>query len=60
MSNTYQKTMLAFHGDYSALKGMGFTFQKLYAGNYMQWELETQQHLSSVRLNNSATNATKA
>lgn len=27
-----------FTGDYSKLKGMGFTFQKLYASNYMQWE----------------------
>jgi len=27
-----------FTGDYSKLKSMGFTFQKLYAGNYMQWE----------------------
>jgi hypothetical protein len=27
-----------FLGDYSKLKSMGFTFQKLYAGNYMQWE----------------------
>lgn len=26
-----------FTGDYSKLKSMGFTFQKLYAGNYMQW-----------------------
>ncbi|RLA50696.1 MAG: hypothetical protein DRQ98_12510 [Gammaproteobacteria bacterium] len=27
-----------FLGDYSKLKGMGFTFQKLFASNYMQWE----------------------
>ena len=27
-----------FTGDYSKLKGMGFTFQKLFANNYMQWE----------------------
>jgi len=27
-----------FTGDYSKLKSMGFTFQKLYASNYMQWE----------------------
>jgi hypothetical protein len=26
-----------FLGDYSKLKSMGFTFQKLFAGNYMQW-----------------------
>lgn len=26
-----------FLGDYSKLKSMGFTFQKLYANNYMQW-----------------------
>tara|TARA_Y100001001_G_scaffold152479_1_gene165148 strand:- start:293 stop:829 length:537 start_codon:yes stop_codon:yes gene_type:complete len=50
MGNTNQTKMLAFHGDYSALKGMGFTFQKLYADNYMQWELETRKHLSSVRI----------
>lgn len=27
-----------FTGDYSKLKSMGFTFQKLFANNYMQWE----------------------
>lgn len=27
-----------FTGDYSKLKKMGFTFQRLYASNYMQWE----------------------
>ena len=27
-----------FTGVYSELKNMGFTFQKLYASNYMQWE----------------------
>lgn len=26
-----------FTGDYSMLKSMGFTFQRLFAGNYMQW-----------------------
>lgn len=26
-----------FTGDYSMLKSMGFTFQKLFASNYMQW-----------------------
>ena len=26
-----------FTGDYSMLKSMGFTFQKLFANNYMQW-----------------------
>jgi len=26
-----------FTGEYSKLKGMGYVFQKLYAGNYMQW-----------------------
>ena len=28
---------IKFTGDYSKLKYMGYTFQKLYAGNYMQW-----------------------
>lgn len=28
---------IGFTGDYSQLKKMGFEFQKLYAGNYMQW-----------------------
>ena len=28
---------IGFTGDYSQLKNMGFVFQKLYAGNYMQW-----------------------
>jgi hypothetical protein len=28
---------ITFNGDYSALKGMGYTFQKLFADNYMQW-----------------------
>ncbi len=27
-----------FTGDYAKLKEMGYTFQKLYANNYMQWE----------------------
>ena len=26
-----------FTGDYSKLKSMGYTFQRLYAANYMQW-----------------------
>jgi hypothetical protein len=29
---------IKFIGDYSKLKSQGYTFQKLYAGNYMQWE----------------------
>ena len=29
---------IKFTGDYSKLNSMGFTFQKLYAANYMQWE----------------------
>lgn len=49
-NTTPSRQYLAFHGDYSALKGMGFKFQKLYANNYMQWELETQKHLSSIRI----------
>lgn len=28
---------IKFTGDYSKLKTMGFTFQRLYASNYMQW-----------------------
>ena len=28
---------LKFTGDYTALKGMGYKFQKLYANNYMSW-----------------------
>ncbi len=28
---------LKFTGDYAALKHMGYTFQKLYASNYMSW-----------------------
>ncbi len=28
---------LKFTGDYSKLKSMGYTFQKLYANNYMSW-----------------------
>ena len=31
---------IAFTGDYSQLKNMGFVFQKLYASNYMQWHHE--------------------
>lgn len=34
LSNKYIK----FKGDYSQLKNLGFSFQKLYANNYMQWE----------------------
>ena len=33
MSNGYLK----FTGDYTKLKSMGYTFQKLYANNYMSW-----------------------
>jgi hypothetical protein len=29
---------IKFVGDYSSLKNKGYTFQKLFAGNYMQWE----------------------
>lgn len=32
-----ERGYVKFTGDYSKLKGMGFTFQKLFAGNYMQW-----------------------
>jgi len=28
---------IKFTGDYSKLKSMGYAFQRLYAGNYMQW-----------------------
>ena len=28
---------IKFTGEYSKLKSMGFTSQRLYAGNYMQW-----------------------
>ncbi len=28
---------LKFTGSYNQLKGLGYDFQKLYAGNYMQW-----------------------
>jgi len=28
-----------FTGDYAKLKGMGYKFQKLFASNYMQWNL---------------------
>lgn len=38
MTNREERGYVKFTGDYSKLKGMGFTFQKLYAGNYMQWE----------------------
>jgi len=31
---------IGFTGDYAQLKSMGFEFQKLYAGNYMQWHHE--------------------
>ena len=31
---------IQFTGDYKALKPMGFTFQKLYAHNYMQWSYD--------------------
>jgi hypothetical protein len=41
---------IKFTGDYSKLLSMGFKFQKLYANNYMQWEKETQEYLSSVRV----------
>jgi hypothetical protein len=37
MTNREEYGYVKFTGDYSKLKGMGFTFQKLYAGNYMQW-----------------------
>lgn len=30
-------TFIKFTGDYSKLKSMGYSFQKLYAANYMQW-----------------------
>jgi len=29
--------IIKFTGDYSKLKPMGYEFQKLFAGNYMQW-----------------------
>jgi len=38
MTNREEYGYVKFTGDYSKLKGMGFTFQKLFAGNYMQWE----------------------
>lgn len=38
MTNREEYGYVKFTGEYSKLKGMGFTFQKLFAGNYMQWE----------------------
>ncbi len=38
MTNRDEYGYVKFTGDYSKLKSMGFTFQKLFAGNYMQWE----------------------
>jgi len=38
MDNKSERGYVKFTGDYSKLKSMGFTFQKLFAGNYMQWE----------------------
>ena len=38
MTSKAEYGYVKFLGDYSKLKGMGFTFQKLYASNYMQWE----------------------
>ena len=38
MTNKDERGYVKFTGDYSKLKSMGFTFQKLYANNYMQWE----------------------
>lgn len=32
-----KNTYIKFTGDFSKLKTMGFTFQRLYANNYMQW-----------------------
>lgn len=33
-----KRPYIKFTGNYSQLKHMGYTFQKLYASNYMQWE----------------------
>lgn len=41
---------IRFTGDYSQLKSMGYSFQKLYAGNYMQWANESTEHLCSTRV----------
>lgn len=38
MTNKADRGYVKFTGDYSKLKSMGFTFQKLFANNYMQWE----------------------
>lgn len=36
--NEFEITLsIRFVGKYAELKNMGFTFQKLFAGNYMQW-----------------------
>lgn len=37
---TPQSHYVAFTGEYDQLKSMGFEFQKLYANNYQQWNLE--------------------
>ena len=34
---------IKFTGEYGKLKDMGFTFQKLYASNYMQWHHEATE-----------------
>lgn len=36
-TNNTEYGYVKFTGDYSKLKSMGFTFQRLFAGNYMQW-----------------------
>jgi len=41
---------IVFTGEYNKLKSMGFGFQKLYAGNYMQWAKETTEHLCDTRV----------
>lgn len=41
---------IEFIGDYSKLKSMGFEFQKLFAGNYMQWSFETDKDVSYTRI----------
>lgn len=41
---------IEFSGDYSKLKSMGFSFQKLYAGNYMQWAHSDSEFGSSTRI----------
>ena len=43
--------IIKFTGDYSKLKTMGYGFQKLYAGNYMQWYKQSGgEHSARTRI----------